>query len=254
MKCWLVISLFILILLTNCENGISVEVVIGETHPWEDFCGRRFWYTLVYQIDGNLEQLVIPINSRGVRLQLPYGKTSIFVAYPLGKGTPLGGAFEGSKEVKLYYAQGPLAEALLNLSKFYHAPLDFLSFEKLSALVLEMRSSGDGFDWNSLAKDVVNDTLSSKSLKMVPLESVTLNDLPVGYWVSEKRCFPSFFSFIDKECVVKELPVGVVRYLNFDLSLELRIIVSPDELPFWHITTPDPLLLISDGSYQELLH
>lgn len=242
-----------LLLLTTCQPTTLVEVVLGESHPWEVASGRRFWYTLIYQVEGVFEQVELPIGKRKVELLLPPGKTTILAAYPLGNGAPLGGAFQGERCLELLYERGALAEALLSFAKFYYEPLATLSFEYLAEQLLQKRGEGDGFDWNYLVKEIGNGTLKESSLKLLPLGDVVLTDLPVGYWVSEKGCYPSFYSFLDKEVVVENLPPGLSRYVNLEAKMELRILSSADEPPFWHITTLDTLLMISDSAYQRLL-
>jgi hypothetical protein len=245
--------IFSLLLLTTCVNSIGVEVVIGESHPWEEASGRRFWYTLVYQEEGVFEQIELPVGRRRFELLLPAGKTTILAAYPLGNGAPLGGAYQGGGRVELLYERGPLAEALHHLSKFYYKPLEVISFDYLAKIVLEEREEGDGFDWNYLAQEIANGNLRESSLKLFPLAEVTLVDLPPGYWISERRGYPSFYSFLDREVVLENLPPGISRYINLANQMELRIVVSPGELPFWHITPLDTLLMISDSAYQKLL-
>ncbi len=242
-----------LLLLTTCVSSNGVEVVIGENHPWEEASGRRFWYTLVYQEEGIFEQIELPVGRRKVELLLPIGKTTIFAAYPLGNGAPLGGAYQGKGRVELLYEKGPLAEALHHLSKFYHEPLEVISFDFLVQTVLKKREEGDGFDWNYLAQEIANGTLSESSLKLFPLAEVTLIDLPPGYWISERRGYPSFYSFLDREVVVENLPPGISRYINLENKMELRIAISPEEPPFWHIRPLDTILMISDSAYQKLL-
>ena len=248
------IILFItLFLLTTCLDSSLVTVVIGERHPWEEASGRRFWYTLVYQEGGYFEQVELPVGTRKAELLLPKGKTTILAAYPLGNGAPLGGAYQGGKGVELLYEKGPLAEALHHLSKFYYEPLEVIAFDYLAELILAERGEGDGFDWNYLAQEIANGDLSERSLKLLPLAEVTLIDIPAGYWISERRGYPSFYSFINREVVVENLPPGISRYFNLEKEMELRIVISPQEPPFWHITSLDTLLMISDSAYQKLL-
>lgn len=242
-----------LFLLTTCHTTTVVEVVLGESHPWEIASGRRFWYTLVYQVEGVFEQVALPIGKRKVELILPPGKTTILAAYPLGNGAPLGGAFQGERRVELLYAQGDLAQALLQFAKFYYEPLERLSFDYLATQLLDKRGEGDGFDWNYLVKEIGNGTLGERSFKLLPLREVVIEDLPVGYWVSEKGSYPSFYSFVNREVVVENLPPGLTRYINLEAKMELRILSSLDEPPFWHITPLDTLLMISDSAYQRLL-
>jgi hypothetical protein len=109
-----------LLLLTTCQPTTLVEVVLGESHPWEVASGRRFWYTLIYQVEGVFEQVELPIGKRKVELLLPPGKTTILAAYPLGNGAPLGGAFQGETRASNSSTRGGLwlkrFSALLNFT------------------------------------------------------------------------------------------------------------------------------------------
>jgi len=245
-------------LYSSCEPGIWVEVVITDDHPWEAASGRRFWYTLVYQRDQELEHVQLGIGVRRIRLMVPYAQTVVFAAYPLGTGLPFGGAYHASKnrrEVKLTAKKGPLAEALLHIAKVWPDPVSSLSFEKLYNQVLTISTSGGGIDWNYMAKDVVKGTLSEESVRKGSTLDVHLLELPQGFWKCESPFVDSFYAFSDYQIDLQSLPAGIIRYVNLDYGLELRVIVPDEEEEdaFWHVVAMDTILMISDAAYQELL-
>lgn len=252
------IILLLCLLCNACESGAWIEVEIVDDHPWEIASGRRFWYTLVYQGDQGLKQIQLGIGVRRIRLLVPYAKTIIFAAYPLGTGFPFGGAYHASKncrKVELTARRGPLAEALLHIAKLWPGPVSTLSFDKLYDQIVTISASGGCIDWNYLATDVVKGTISEDSVRNSTTVDVQLSELPQGFWKCESPFFDPFYAFVDYEISLQSLPAGIIRYINFEYGLELRVVVPDEEGEdaFWHIVAMDTILMISDTAYQELL-
>lgn len=257
---FLLIAIILLlgVLCTTCEGGAWVEVVITDDHPWETLSGRRFWYTLVYQGEQGLQQTQLGIGVRRIRLMVPYAKTVVFAAYPLGRGMPLGGAYSASKNcrtVELTAKKGALAEALLHVAKLWPDPIATISFDKLYNQVLTISTSGCTIDWNYLGKKIVEGAISVDSVRKGISADVELAQLPLGFWQCENSFFESFYAFSESSINLFNLPSGMMRYLNLDYGLELRIFIPDDEKEdfFWHVVAMDMVMTISDADYQQLL-
>jgi len=244
---------------TACESTSWTTVHIEGNHPWEKASGRQFWYTLLYRDDTALRQLNLPIGVRSLRIMVPKARTTIFAAYPLGTGVPFGGAYHAvanNHRVELSMYDGPLADALLQVSKQWPDPVGELNFTKMAAMVKTVDPSGTRLDWNRLATDIVTGSISNASFRISGSGSIAIESVPQGRWIGEQVDSKAFFVFADQEVVLENLPPGVVRYVNLDYGLELRIAVPDNtrDAPFWHMVPMDLLLRLSDWAYHELVH
>jgi len=117
-------------------------------------------------------------------------------------------------------------------------------------------SSGTRLDWNHLANDIVTGSISEASFRASGSGSITIESVPQGRWIGEQVDSKPFFVFADQEVGLENLPPGVVRYVNLDYGLELRIAVpdNTQDAPFWHMVPMDMLLRLSDWAYHELVH
>lgn len=244
---------------TACESTSWTTVHIEGNHPWEKASGRQFWYTLLYWDDSALRQVNLPIGVRSLRIMVPKARTTVFAAYPLGTGVPFGGAYQAvanNQRVELSLCDGPLADALLQVSKQWPEPIGQLNFTKMAQRVKTVDPNGARLDWNHLATEIVTGSISDASFRTSGSGSLVIGSLPQGRWIGEQSGSGMFFVFADQEVVLENLPPGVVRYLNLDYGLELRIAVpdNTQDAPFWHMVPMDMLLRLSDWAYHELVH
>lgn len=244
---------------TACESTSWTTVQLVGSHPWEKASGRQFWYTLLYHDGSALRQVNLPIGVRSIRIMVPKARTTIFAAYPLGTGIPFGGAYHAvanNLQVELSMYDGPLADALLQVSKQWPGPIGQLNFTKMAQKVKMVDPDGTRLDWNHLATDIVKGTISDASFRTSGSGSIIIGSVPQGRWIGEQSGSGTFFVFADQEVVLEDLPPGLVRYLNLDYGLELRIAVpdNTQDTPFWHMVPIDILLRLSDWAYHELVH
>lgn len=250
---------FLLGSLTSCVEGRSVTVVLAQNHPWESVAGRRFWYTLAYNgAEDGLHTVQLSIGQRKVNLLVAPGQTVVFAAYPLGQGIPLGGAthaIDSHEDVELTAKDGQLADMLLSLAKTWPLPVATVNFDYISAQIGFLSFSGLGIDWHRLAKDIVEGNLNERSVQPLAPRTLFLSDIPQGRWVCERNWYADLCVYSDTTAVLENAFPGMLRFLNLELSLELRIVISEDEEEgtYWHIVPMDPLLLLSDATYQQLL-
>ncbi len=244
---------------TACESTSWTTVQIVGNHPWEKASGRQFWYTLLYRDDSALRQVNLPIGVRSLRIMVPKARTTIFAAYPLGTGVPFGGAYHAvanNHRVELSMYDGPLAGALLQVSKQWPDPVAELNFTRIARMVKTVDPSGTRLDWNHLATDIVTGAVSEASFRTSGSRSIVIESVPQGRWIGELVDSETFFVFADQEVALENLSPGIVRYVNLDHGLELRIAVpdNAQDVPFWHMVPMDLLLRLSDWAYHELVH
>ncbi|MFA5570615.1 MAG: hypothetical protein ACOX0W_04100 [Sphaerochaetaceae bacterium] len=242
----------------SCDTNRTITISISESHPWERASGRVFWYTFVYPEGDELMKINLPIGVREITINRPKLHSFVCAAYPLGEGIPFGGAYvlPQQKSVELHLQEGPLVEALLHTSKKWSRVVSQVNYNQLKELVKNVDHTMIALQWNALVKDIVDGKLKESSVKAGNRNKVVIEELPPGKWVSETDAVPSFTAFMDHEVTMENLPSGMIRFLHVEQNMELRIIVPEEsnEEVFWHITTVDPLLLLSDSLYYELLY
>lgn len=255
----ILLLLFISALFLSCEEKLKIEVKLEQAHPWERESARQFWYTLVYHTYDELNFVTLPIGVRKINLEIPRGQTVFFVAYPLGEGLPFGGTYyRGSKKrvVNLKSEEGLLCEALLHIAKSWPKCVNTLNYPYL---VKEMRNVDENLyslDWSRLGKSIVEGSLSDSSIVKSSLRDIILESIPVGKWVCENNSFNSFSVYGDEDIILKNLGPSVLRFLNLNLKLQLKIVVPEDlsEEIFYYIGPINSLLTISDLAYYQLIN
>jgi hypothetical protein len=240
-----------------------ITVALAQDHPWETASGRRFWYTLAWTgLDGEVMKTHLSIGCRSVRVPVVLGQSVVFAAYPLGTGIPLGGSYlalDDDATVLLSMEEGPLADMLLSLSKRWPGPVARVHTHHLLDYIEAEDPLGIGIDWNHLAKSIVEGDLSSAHvMKLQPIE-LRLEGLPEGSWQCEHAGYPAVFGYCENPVVLTGLFPGVLRFVNLERGLELRLVVSEDAVTgqsggtYWHLVTIDPLFTLTDTAYQQLL-
>jgi len=252
-----------LIFLCSCTPERFITVVLSQDHPWETASGRRFWYTLAWTgIDGEIFKTHLSIGCRSVRVPVATGQSVIFAAYPLGTGIPLGGSYLALDEratVSLSVEEGPLADMLLSLSKRWPGPVARVHTHHLLEYVEAVDPLGLGIDWNLLATTIVEGELSGSQVRSLQPIELVLEGLPEGRWICEHAGYPALFGFCENPVVIKELFPGLLRFVNLERNMELRLVVSEDAVTgqlggtYWHVVAVDPLFTLSDTAYQQLL-
>lgn len=251
--------LFLSLFFFSCEENLRIEVKLDQSHPWERESARQFWYTLVYHSYDELNFITLPIGVRKINLEIPRNQTVLFVAYPLGEGLPFGGAYyRGAKKrvVNLKSDEGLLCEALLHIVKSWPKCVNSINYPYL---VSEMRVVDEhlfSLDWNRLGKSIVEGTISSTSIVKNGLRDVILENIPTGKWVCENSSFGSFAVYGDEYVILENLGPSVLRFLNLNLKLQLKIVVPDDlsEEAFYYISPINTLLTISDLAYYQLIN
>ncbi|PKL14331.1 MAG: hypothetical protein CVV52_02330 [Spirochaetae bacterium HGW-Spirochaetae-8] len=257
------ICISFLIILCSCEQEHYITVVLAQDHPWETASGRRFWYTLVWNaLDGEISKTHLSIGCRSVRVPVVAGQSVVFAAYPLGTGIPLGGSYlaiDKKETVSLTVEEGPLADMLLSLSKRWPAPVARVNTHRLVEYIEAVDPLGIGIDWNILAKSIVEGDFSSTQVRGLQSIELVLDGLPEGRWVCEHAGYPALFGYCENPVVIKELFPGLLRYVNMERDMELRLVVSEDAITgqpggsYWHVVAIDPLFTLSDAAYQQML-
>ena len=254
---------FSLFFLCSCEQERFITVVLAQDHPWETASGRRFWYTLAWNgVDGEISKTHLSIGCRSVRVPVATGQSVVFAAYPLGTGIPLGGSYlaiDNKVDVSLTVEEGPLSDMLLSLSKRWPAPVARVNTHHLLDYIEAVDPLGIGIDWNTLAKSIVEGEFSQAQVRgLEPIELV-LEGLPEGRWICEHVGYPALFGYCENPVVIRELFPGLLRYVNMERDMELRLVVSGDAVTgqsggsYWHVVAIDPLFTLSDAAYQQML-
>ncbi|MFA7642567.1 MAG: hypothetical protein WCY74_04725 [Sphaerochaetaceae bacterium] len=254
----LLLALACLLFFSGCEPSYFVDVRLESSHPWERASGRQFWYTLVHTGTSGLEMNNIPIGVHDIRLAVPRSRTVIFAAYPLGTGFPVGGGMTtGTSEgpILLTSLEGPLGNMLLQVAKQWPAVVSHIDFDRLSDAVRQADERMLCIDWNRVAASIVNGTLGESSIQSIETRTVELSDIPEGSWVSESPMIRSFTLYGKDTVTLDSLPPGMIRFVNLQGRMELRVLVPDDETeaPFWYIAPLDPILAISDPAYHDLI-
>lgn len=234
----------------SCSDAYrTIEVSLEGQHPWESTCHRPMWYTLVWTDGkGGFQRLHLDAGTRSVSIPVPRGMDVVFCAYPLGELEPFGGVFHplyAESRMTLTQREGCIAKLLQTLSKTAAGPINCLNYPMLLSLLDDIL--GDDFrtvDVNRLGKDILNGVLSRQSIRRIPPLKAALTNLPSGLWVSADLKTESFW--LDSETVAVELslPEGLHRFLNRELSLELRLLVDGSSgRIFQYVREPPSFLL-----------
>ena len=108
----------------------------------------------------------------------------------------------------------------------------------------------------SIGKEYIEGSLNNSSIVRSNLRDVVLENIPVGKWVCENKSFSSFTVYGDEDIVLESLGPSVLRFLNLNLKLQLKIVVPTDlnEEVFYYIGPINTLLTISDSAYYQLIN
>lgn len=213
-------------------------------------------------MDGEISKAHLSIGCRTVRVPVATGQSVIFAAYPLGTGIPFGGSYLAIDEtttVSLTMEEGPLADMLLSLSKRWPGPVSRIHTHHVQNHIEAVDPLGLGVDWNLLATAVVEGELSRTKVRSLQSIELVLEGLPEGRWVCEHGGYPALFGFCENPVVIKELFPGLLRYINLERNMELRLVVSEEAVTghpggtYWHVVAVDPLFTLTDTAYQQLL-
>lgn len=254
----------LLLLCTGCSEQYCITVTLAQDHPWELASGRRFWYTLVWNAGTHICSKHMSIGQRSAVVAVPNKSTVVFAAYPLGSGLPFGGSYspvlDTSLHVELTQDEGPFSASLLSLSRRWPEPVRNLNFRLVFEMISQIDPSFVHIDWNLLSKAIVENVVDENAFRLSTREDVYFDALPEGNWICEYATLDDLFGFSDNPIIAQGLPSGLIRYINLDVDLELRVVVpnrdySDDEdiNAFWHVSRADPIFLLSDAAYQELL-
>lgn len=206
----------------------EVEVVIPMPHRWEQMQNQSFWYTLVWSENGVLKQQHLRSGERRVSLWIRRGETVVFCAYPLGVFSPCGGAAvpNAETEILLSEQEGVLCDLLLESTKLNALSLGSLGYQHLLREALSKLGDFTLLDANRLQKDLVNGELRPSSIQVQEPLTVVVSTIPQGYWVGERACDASFWSFWGSEGVALSLGEGLHCYWNKEDALLLRVFVD----------------------------
>ncbi|MDD3671305.1 MAG: hypothetical protein PHR01_08520 [Sphaerochaetaceae bacterium] len=239
----------------------TITVAIGEQHPWETESGRTCWYTLIWSANGSINKTHLSVGQRSVSLTIPERTTVVCAAYALGAGHPFGGAYnplsKDSDKIILSMEYGPLADALIEISKLWPDPVALVNFDRIATMISQIDEHSLSIDWNMIGKAIVSGAFTMDDIvKWSPVE-MHFEGLPPGKWVCEHPAYSDIYSFSEGSNTYDNLYPGLLRFLCLERNMELRVLVPEQEpgvanTPFWHITTADPLFLLSDAAYLEL--
>ncbi len=236
--------LLVLLFCTGCDQPFlthrTVEVVLSQTHPWQTASHHELWHTLAYT-DGNgaVQQLHLNAGTDRVAIQVRRDCLTIFCAYPLSSLFPMGGfvcPFD-NEVVLLTQEQGTLASLLLDVYASYPKAIENLDSEYLRTTI------GDAslLDGQTFVVNLLNGELDEAVLEKLPLVSVSLFDLPQGYWIAERLSQSSFYSHWS-EPVQLEVEGGIQRWWNTQRGVCLTlyadskqgsVITSLNKAPVW---------------------
>ena len=223
MKIIALLSLFI----SSCTISprIPVELVVPESHPFEDAFAKDMWYTLTYFDGRGIIDLHVPVGTRRMRVYVRSGALSVFALSPLGELGELGGFFEpgSSRIVRMLPEHGAFAAMLLRAASYRPEPVAMLSMEAVLAEVPDLQA----VDEPSFMEDIFDGTLSY-GITLNEKIHINLDSLPEGEWIPERfDVLPISVPFSGHWIDLMLYP-GVYRYAEVDRKLLLTIIVSED--------------------------
>lgn len=215
-------------LLVSCSYEIKREVRVSlfSYLTWEEETGDEMWFTVRY-FDGNsVSTEYLSAGERSLSLSVYPSSLSVFVFYPLGSLTPLGGFWEpgDGKEVYVEPQYGYFAAMLVDAAETMPEAVRELSINAIKK---------DNPDLGALKREdflssLYSGTLTKKNMKLSKKYSVPLDGVLSGYWVSLFSHTSSFtLRGAGDEKTLSLLP-GIWYYLNKDRSLILEIVITDD--------------------------
>jgi len=215
----------LLALCISCEfNPLSerqVEIIINEEHPWKKVSHRPLWHTLVYYDGaGCLQQVHLEGGTTKATIAVRRDRLTVFCAYPLSSLVPYGGfSYPGCKTpIVLDQEQGRLASLLLDAYPHNSQAIENLNGQALVAMAGDVAR----MDTSKFLVDLLNGTVDHESLALHPKLTITLADLPAGYWINE-RCDQRSFYFLWNDVIEVEAEGLVERWWNQEHQLCLTL-------------------------------
>ncbi len=234
------IILCLLLSLPACSvrHTVPVEIAIPEDHPFETGERNLLWFTLLFFDGESIREMHIPAGERRVAVSVKSGCLAVFSLKALGELGSLGGFHEPGDggEVIMLPEYGAFSEMLLRAASYRAEPVARLSM----SMVLDSGVDLQAVDESSFLADVFSGTLS-KGITLNGKESITIDTIPSGEWVSERYDIPSFSVPFSGRPAHFLLYPGVYRYAELERNLLLTIAVMEDgeissivsPLPVW---------------------
>ncbi len=235
------------LLLCGCSNPMrSITIKFPDLSEWDKACNTLSWHTLVWT-DGNggLEKLHLNANQRVVTVEVPWGKTIVFGAFPLGYLEPMGGVLSHiapADTITLSQQDGHLCSLLLNLSVTAPNLVSRLNVPRMLQSIAELADDSRYLDENRLAHDIVNGSLSNSSYVLLMGLEVEPGAIPEGVWISNDQRIPSMWVDPYEDPPKLFLPGGMHRFLNRSMGLEMRIMVDAQERKAYRTIRPAPAI------------
>ena len=215
------------VLLSSCSysHWREIELIIPETHPFEDAFSETLWFTLEYFDGERIEERHVPKGMRRIRVRVRAGCLSVFAFRPLGELGAVGGFFEPGDDSVVYILpeHGAFSEMLLRAAAYRPEPVARLSMNAVLANVEDLQA----VDESAFLADVFNGTLGY-GIPMNERKTVHFDSIPRGIWISERYDIPSFQVGFSGDHVNLMVYPGVYRYAEADLGMLLTVIVEDD--------------------------
>lgn len=182
------------------------------------------WHTLVYTTEsGELERVHLNVRQKQITVQVRRDCLTVFCAYPLSELQPFGGFWYPGcgRQIELNQRQGQLAELLVDAYAFNTDAVQQLN----GAYLKQLSDLSWCLDPVQLELDLLHGELDLERLMLFEKLDVVLQNIPAGYWVSERLNVPSF-SFLWDSSVSLVLEGGLHRWWNAERNLCLTVYVD----------------------------
>ncbi len=203
-------------LLCSCSFNMNrmITVRLAEEHLWEYIEGKQMWYSLVYYDGESIKTITLGMQTRELSVSVRSGKTCVFAAYPLDSLEPVGGVYTPSeeREVSLSFAEGRIADLLLDVVRYAPALIDSFYYEGFRKHLI------DDFDEDKLYQAFLDGTLSPSSVAKSKHFDVTVDNIPDGRYIGERDCDP-VFDYKQGESIKVSLIPGIHRFYNAQKKL-----------------------------------
>ena len=217
-----------LLLLSSClaDYPVTVEVSLAEIHPFEEVSGAFFWHELTYFDGEEIKTVHVPTGERSVEVDVRSGSLAVFVFTPLGSLGPIGAFYEpgDDKTVRAIGDEGSFASMLLYVAGYRPDAVSRLSVRNLR----EYNTDLSALDEVEFMTDLVNGTVYKGQLALASKDTVEIDTVPSGEWVSERYDVESFSLSISGRTVYLELYPGDYHYACFERSMLLEVIYDED--------------------------
>ena len=216
--------LILILLLTACsiEQTQTLNVYLLDEHFWAYENQKPMWYTLKYFYGNQIKSKTVFANTHCVQVEVLKGKTCIFVAYPIGTLTPIGGGYTpgDSEKIYLHSKEGKLAELLIDATDINSKLVSNLNFKRL------FNEVGYIFDEQELLVDILNGEYSSSKKYKTKEFKVELENIPKGKYLPEYEYYPTFEKNEGESKISINLHPGVYRFINCSTHIYLLVRVD----------------------------